>query len=699
MSTDGYRISFDIGGTFTDLVVLDEAAGQMKIAKVLTTPEDPAEAVIKGIVRLLDMQGIEPGAVSKAVHGATTLVTNIMLEGKGSRTGLITTEGFADVLEIRREMRYEVNDISPVFPPILVPRNLRKEVRERIGQDGRVLVELDADGVAEVVAELAGKGVKAIAVCLLHSYKNPTHEQEVGHIIREKAPHVLISLSSDILPQIREYERTSTTVINAYVQPKISEHLEEMAQRIRSLGVRGELYMMHSSGGIISARTAAQLPVKLIESGPAAGALAAVFYGQLTGLENILSFDLGGTSGKACLIDQGQPNLTTEFDVARVERFKKGSGYPIRIPVINLIEIGAGGGSIGHVDPRGLLKIGPESAGASPGPACYGLGGTEPTVTDADLVLGYLNPDYFLGGEMALDVDAAQRSIQEKIAGPLHMSVLEAACGIHRIVNENMATAAKVHVAEHGKDPRIYTLMAFGGAGPVHAREVARRLSITRMVSPLAAGTLAAIGLLVAPLAMDFVHSYPGKLEEIDWREVNAIYQEMREKGVAALREVGADPGQISLVKTADMRYAGQGREINVPIEVEDFSQASVDSLRQSFYATYQRLHSRVLMDVPIEVLNWRLVARASPPPVKMQRLEQGNQSLDAAIKGQRRAYFPEAKDYLQARVFDHYQLFPGARFEGPAIVEQRECTTVVGPGERVTVDPYLNLIISLNGG
>jgi N-methylhydantoinase A len=424
--------------------------------------------------------------------------------------------------------------------------------------------------------------------------------------------------------------------------------------------------------------------------------LAAVFYGQLIGLNNIISFDMGGTTAKACLIDEGKPTRTTDFEVARVHRFKKGSGLPIKTPVIDLLEIGAGGGSIAYIDEMGLLKVGPQSAGADPGPVCYGRGGTEPTVTDADLILGFLDPNYFLGGEMTLDVDASKRAIKEKVGDPLGISVVEAARGIHEIVNQNMATAAKIHVAEHGKDPRSYALIAFGGAGPVHVRGVAKHLYVTEIVSPLAAGVLSAMGLLIAPLAIDFVHSYVAKLENIDWQELRTIYQEMEMRGLAALQDAGVSPQDVSFTRSADMRYVGQGYEIEVPIGVEELDKSYLEEIKRSFYETYEELFDRYVTDVPIEALNWRLVASAPPSGVKLKAESPKRRNLEEALKGKRMVYYPDIEEYIETDVYDHYKLFPETRFTGPAIIEQRESTTVVGPGETVTVDPFLNLIIEL---
>lgn len=694
-----YRISFDIGGTFTDLVMLDGSNGNLGVAKVLTTPADPSQAVARGIHRLLEEQGITPDVLDYAVVGATTLVTNTLIEAKGARTGLITTLGFADVLEIGREVRYDVYQNAPRMPPPLVPRPLRKEVTERLDQDGHEVVPLDHSEALARVVELAAAGVEAIAVCLLHSYANPAHERAIGEIVAKRLPGVAVTLSSELLPQIREYERTVNTVLNAYLQPAISHHLSGLKKTIAGLGVQSPLYMMHGAGGVVSVETAASFPLKLLESGPAAGALAAVFYGRLTNTPNLLSLDIGGTTAKACLIEGERPNVTNDFEAARVDRFKRGSGYPVRLPAINLIEIGAGGGSISRVDAMGLLKVGPDSSGADPGPACYGRGGAQPTVTDADLVMGYLNPDFFLGGELRLDLGAAERAIGERLAKPLRLSLIECATGIHRVVNENMAAAARVHIAEHGKDPRDYTLIAFGGAGPVHARDVARRLGIRRVLVPHSAGVLSAIGLQVAPPALDFVKSYLTRVSRIDWVFLESLFARMTAQGVEALRRVGADPARVTRELAADMRYVGQGRELTVSLSEDLLAARQPGLLEQAFYAEYQRLYSRCLTDVPVEALNWRVVTRSPAPNVALAHRVAAGGTLADARKAPRRAYFYDVRDFVETAIYDHERLFPGANITGPAVIEQRASTTVAAPGDRVSVDAYLNLSIDLAEG
>ena len=505
------RLGVDVGGTFTDFVVFDPKSGSFSVGKTLTTPQDLALGIIRGTREAAERAGFEVRDISQVTYG-TTLVANLLLERKGVRVGLIATEGFRDVLETGTEQRYDMYDLTARRAEPLVPRNLRRTVRERVGWDGEVLVPLDPSSLDPILSTFEAYGVETIAVALLHSYRNPSHERMVREYLKDRYPQYGVSLSSEVAPEVREYPRTSTTVANAYVEPPLRGHLAEMEDGLRSLGFEGVIYMMLSEGGITTMEAARSFPVRLVESGPAAGAMAAAYYGEVLGYGDLLSFDMGGTTAKLCLITGGRPSRTTEFEVAREHRFKKGSGLILKVPAIDMIEIGAGGGSIAYVDLMGLMKVGPQSAGADPGPACYGLGGTEPTVSDADLVLGLLNPDYFLGGEMSLDPDSAQKAIETRLAGPMGMSVTRAAQGIHEVVNENMATAARMHASEQGLDIRGSALVAFGGAGPVHAYRVAKLLGISRVVCPLGAGVMSSIGMLAAPKSFDSVQSYISRL-------------------------------------------------------------------------------------------------------------------------------------------------------------------------------------------
>lgn len=690
-----FRAGIDIGGTFTDLTLVDDGSGQLWVGKVLTTPGDPSEGVHTGLQQLLADAGVPTAQVGNVVHG-TTLVTNAIIERKGAKTALLTTRGFRDAIEIAKESRYDVYDIFLELPRPLVPRRLRREVAERMMDDGSVFEPISAKDVEREVQALVREGVEALAICFLHSYVNPAHEHEAARIVRQIAPHLHMAVSSEVIPAIREYERASTTIANVYVQPLVSAYLRRLQDRLNGLGFAGSLLIMLSSGGVCTVDTARRFPVRLIESGPAAGALAASYFGELTGRRNLLSFDMGGTTAKACLIDGGKPMTAPDFEVARVYRFKKGSGLPLKTTVIEMIEIGAGGGSIARVDAMGLLKVGPDSAGASPGPACYGQGGTEPTVTDADLVLGYLDPGFFLGGKMKLDRAAAERAIRDRVGDPLGLDVTQAAWGVHQVVNENMANAARIHAVERGKDPRSYPLFAFGGAGPVHAYRVARILNLDTIIVPPGAGAASALGFLVAPLAFDFVRSAYFRLDQLDWAALNRVFGEMEAEGRDLLAASGVAAGDITVVRTAEMRYIGQGYEISVSIPTGSLSDGSLPSIRSSFEAEYQRLYNRLCPDVPVEALNWRVLVSGPRPQLHADWSGHRDRDERQALKGRRPIYLPEARDYVSCPVYDRYHLAPGARFAGPAVVEERESTFVVGPDAAVAVDQHLDLVVTL---
>ena len=680
-----YRVGVDIGGTFTDLLMVGED-GKAVIDKSLTTPDDPSAAVETVLARAMEEGVADPGERGELIHG-TTLVTNALIERKGAPTALLATGGFRDAVEIGNEQRYELYDLNLENPLPLVPRYLRFDIPERILVDGSVAQPLDEPYLRRLVAELHQKGIHALAVSYLHSYRNPIHEQRTAEIVGELAPQIRVSLSSAVVAEIREFQRTSTTIANVYVQELVADYLAELQKRLQRLSFSGTFFVMLSSGGIATVDTASRFPVRLLESGPAAGALAAAAAGVRAGHPDLLSFDMGGTTAKLCAIEDGQPLRTHEFEVNRMYRFRRGSGLPIKIPVIDMIEIGAGGGSIAHVDALGLLKVGPESSGADPGPACYGRGGEKPTVTDADLVLGYLDPDYFLAGKMQLDVEGARRALSQ-LGQPLGMDVEEVAWGIHQIVNENMANAARVHLGERGKDPRRLPMYAFGGAGPVHGYRVAEILHLPALISPLGAGVGSTFGLLVAPLAFDFVRSAYCKLDDLDWSFANSLLEEMSREGRALLESSGLGPEQVSYQRTADIRYVGQGHEVPVPLTEGALSVQHRASLTAAFEEVYQKLYARKGPDLPLEVINWRVVASGPRPQVNFAL----SSSQGEALKGSRSAYFPERGGFVSTPVYDRYALTAGTRFEGPAILEERESTLVLGARARAQVDDYLNL-------
>ncbi|HEY1372748.1 MAG TPA: hydantoinase/oxoprolinase family protein [Candidatus Binatia bacterium] len=689
-----YRVGVDIGGTFTDLLLIG-ADGRAVIGKTLTTPADPSLAVETALGRALAEGPAQSGERGTLVHG-TTLVTNAIIERKGAPTALLTTAGFRDALEIGREQRYELYDLNLEFPKPLVPRHLRFDVPERTAADGSILHPLDEKFVRRLAAELRDKGIKAIGVCYLHSFRNPAHERRTAEIIKEVAPQIRVSLSSEVVAEIREYQRTSTTVANVYVQERVADYLSELKRRLDAISFQGSFFVMLSSGGIATAETASRFPVRLLESGPAAGALAAAHLGARAGFKDLLSFDMGGTTAKLCAVEDGRPLKAHDFEVDRVYRFRKGSGLPVKIPVIDMIEIGAGGGSIARVDALGLLKVGPDSSGAEPGPACYGQGGMEPTVTDADLILGYLDAKYFLGGQMDLDVDAARRALS-RVAEKLKLTIEQVAWGIHQIVSENMANAARTHLGERGKDPRRMPLYAFGGAGPVHGYRVAEILHLPALVSPFGAGVGSTFGLLAAPLAFDFVRSAYSRLDGMEWSAANKLLNEMAAEGRAVLESSGLAASDISYERTADMRYVGQGHEVSVPLPNGTLGDSHSNEIQNRFEAVYRSLYGRKGPDVPLEVINWRVVA-AGPNPAMDFRLPQ-KANGGGVLKGKRRAYFPERGDYVETPVYDRYALAPGATFSGPAIVEERESTLIVGARGRGRVDDQLNIIVEFAGG
>ena len=687
-----YRVGIDIGGTFTDMLWVGED-GVAVIGKTLTTPGDPSLAVENALRTVLQASSAksERGTL---IHG-TTLVTNALIERKGAPTALLTTVGFRDAVEIGREHRYELYDLNLDLPKPLVPRHLRFDVPERIAADGTLIQALDEKFLRRLVSELSAKGIKAIAVSYLNSFRNPVHERRTAEIIGEVAPHIRVSLSSEVVAEIREFQRTSTTVANVYVQERVANYLAQLQARLDQIGFVGNFFIMLSSGGIATRDTASRFPVRLLESGPAAGALAAAQAGLLSGHQDLLSFDMGGTTAKLCVIEDGQPAKTHEFEVDRVYRFRKGSGLPVRIPVIDMIEIGAGGGSIARIDSLGLLKVGPDSSGADPGPVCYGLGGTEPTVTDADLVLGYLDADYFLGGKMQLDVEGARTALA-RLGTKLGMSVEQAAWGIHQIVNENMANAARAHLGERGKDPRRMPMYAFGGAGPVHGYRVAEILRLPAMISPFGAGVGSTFGLLSAPLAFDFVRSAYSRLDHLDWSFANRLLDEMAEEGRGVLERSGLSAEQISYKRSADMRYVGQGHEVAVMLPDGVLSAEHLSRISKLFNDAYRALYGREGPDVPLEVINWRVVASGPRPELNLKlptnRRREGN-----ARRGFRRAYFPEPGEYIETAVYDRYALDVGMEFIGPGIVEERESTLIVGARGKARIDERLNIVVELN--
>lgn len=695
----GYRAGIDIGGTFTDLVLLNDRSGELRLHKVLTTPADPAEGALRGLAELLEAHAVALADCDVLVHG-TTLVTNAVIERRGVPTGLLTTRGFRDILEMGKEQRYDIYDLFLRYPEPLVPRHRRLEITERVDRDGRVVRPLDEDEVLRAADELVAMGVQALAISFLHSYRKPEHELRAASLIREAHPELRVSVSSQVVPEIREFERTSTTVCNAYVQPLMDHYLSRLEAQLSARGFRGRFYLMQSSGGLVGTETARAFPIRLLESGPAGGAMVAAFLGRSIGLADLLAFDMGGTTAKICLVSDGRPDLAAGMEAARVHRFKRGSGLPVKAPVLDLMEIGAGGGSIASRSQLGLLQVGPRSAGAEPGPACYGRGGSEPTVTDACLLLGYLDPAYFLGGAMELDPGAAEDALC-RLARSMELSSPDAAWGIYQVACENMAGAARVHLIEKGRDPRRFPLIAFGGAGPLHAARVARALGAPEVVVPPVSGVASALGFLVAPVGFEFSRSMPAEVSSLEWPEVAALYADMEARARATMVEAGVAQTAIRFERRAEMRLSGQFHDIEVAVPDGELTARDSYRLVEAFEAEYDRLYHAVLPGYEPLVLNWRLRAFGPSPDFRLP---------DAAVlavsgahdagperpaRSERQAYFPETGP-VATPVYDRYRLRQGDRIAGPAIIEERESTTIVNPGDHLLLDAGGNLRITI---
>ncbi|HBE44433.1 MAG TPA: hydantoinase [Deltaproteobacteria bacterium] len=695
MKENCYRLGCDIGGTFTDFVLLNDETGEMITGKCLTTPQDPSDAVEEGIRALEKVAPNFVGKLDELIHG-TTLVINSIIERKGARTGLITTKGFRDVLELGREIRYAPYDIFAEFPMPLIPRRFRIEVDERVRSDGSILKPLNQEEARGAVRKLLQMGVESIAVCLINSFENPTHELMIKKIIKEEAPDISTSISYYVLPQIKEYERTSTTVTNAYVKPLTGRYLSRLADRLVSIGFKGKLFIMLSSGGVTSVETAAEFPVRVIESGPTAAVIAGQYYGKHFNIPEMFCFDMGGTTAKSCLIQKGVAGVVPTFEVGRVQRFMKGSGLTIQVPVVDLMEIGAGGGSIAKISKMGTLQVGPESSGADPGPICYGRGGVDPCVTDADLLLGYLDENYFLGGEMKLDKEGARSGMEERIARPLGVSFIQAIWGIHDLINETMAAAAKTHIAEKGGNPKIVTIAAFGGAGPVHAYGLAKKLGSSRLLVPPNAGVGSAMGFFTAPRAFDLLRSHKVSLSDSNFMEIEDIFRALEGDAAKILKKESADD-VIRYIRSLDMRFVGQGSEVNVLLPPGEFTKLKKDDIRHLFDDVYEKLYGRTYPDSEVEFINFKVRASLPERLLQLPRLKkQKGQNLKQAIKGKRLAYSHPAKDFVPYTVFNRYKLFPDASFQGPAIIEEKESTLIVGEGAYVRMDDFGFLWVEL---
>ncbi len=682
-SSPAIRLGVDIGGTFTDVAL--EVGDRRYTAKGLTTVRAPEAGVLAIVRAIIGEAGIKPGDVQLIIHG-TTLATNALIERKGAKTALLTTAGFRDVLEIRHENRFEQYDVNIDLPPPLVPRRLRLPIRERIDAQGNVLVPLDEASITRALDRIASQNIEAVAVGFLHSFTNPDHERRVGEAIARRLPQVAVSLSSDVSPEMREYERFSTACANAYLQPLIGSYLCKLARELEQSSFRCPMLLMTSGGGITTTETAIRFPVRLVESGPAGGAIFAACIARQHGLDHVVSFDMGGTTAKICFIDHGRPQTARAFEVARVYRFTKGSGLPLRIPVIEMVEIGAGGGSIAAIDSLGRIAVGPQSAGSEPGPVCYGRGGSEPTVTDADLVLGRVDPATFSGGKMRLDASAAQRAVAERIGAKLNLATEHAALGISEMVDENMANAARVHAIESGKDLRPRTLIAFGGAAPLHAVRVAEKLGISHILIPANAGVGSAVGLLRAPVAYEVVRGRLMRLSSFEPENANRLLANMRAEAEEIVRRGAAD-ARLAERRAVFMRYRGQGHEIAVELPVRAFNNADRAAITALFEDAYRRLYSRPIPGVDIEILSW--VVTISAPAQGELASAMPIRPSEPKPRGRRALFDSQAGEFQNVPIYWRGDLAPGAKIAGPAVIAEDDTSTVVSPLFEARLDKF----------
>jgi N-methylhydantoinase A len=684
-----YRLGCDIGGTFTDFVLVNNKTGEFYTNKCLTTPLDPSDAIEQGVKEIAKRLPGFMDNVEEIIHG-TTLVINAIIERKGAKTGLITTKGFRDILELGRERRYDAYDIFSEYPEPIVPRTDRTEIDERMKFDGTILKDVDEKEALAILDQFKKDGIKSIAVCFINSYGNPLNEKKIKELLEKEAPEIFLSASFEVLPEIKEYERTCTTAVNAYVKPITYWYLNKLVNRLGAIGFGGKLFIMLSSGGITSVDTAKQFPVRIIESGPTAAVIASQHYGKMFDIKDMFCFDMGGTTAKSCLIQDGHAGLVSTFEVDRVQRFKKGSGLPIQVPVVDLMEIGAGGGSIAKISNLGLLQVGPESAGADPGPACYKLGGDNPTVTDADLVLGYLDPDFFLGGTMDLYIELSKKAIQDKIATPLGTTMVEAAFGIHDLINETMASAAKTHIAEKGGNPNLITISAFGGAGPVHTYGLSKKIGASAILVPPLAGVGSALGFFTAPVAFDMSRSHRVVIEEADFNAIETLFNELESESAKTLEGDQKQKGdKILFQRTLLMRFVGQGAEIDLAVSNQDFNDFSKQEIRSMFHEEYKRLYGRTSKGSPIEFVTFKIRASLPKKPFSISKLTNKNIDIQTCIKGQRKAFSVIKKEYIPFTVYDRSKLFANAAFSGPAIIEERESTIVIGEDTNARVDDF----------
>ena len=672
MRTDSIRIGVDIGGTFTDVVL--ECGAEQYSTKVLTTYAAPEDAIITGMHQVCEKAGVKPSQIEQIIHG-TTLATNALIERRGAKTALITTEGFRDVIEMRTESRFEQYDLNLSLPDPLLPRQMRFTVPGRMSAKGEILVDLDRKDVEAVVERIAKAGFESVAVGLIHSYLNAAHEELVREVVAEKLPHVSVSISSEVSPQMREYERFNTVVANAYIKPLMASYLGRLEYRLRGEGVDCRIFLMHSGGGIISIQNAAEFPVRLVESGPAGGAVFAAHIAARYGLDKVLSFDMGGTTAKICLINHQTPKTSRVFEVARSYRFKKGSGMPISIPVIDMVEIGAGGGSLAHVDSMQQIRVGPESAGSEPGPACYGQGGTRPGVTDADLILGKLDPENFAGGSIKLDQDNSKIVLAKHVGDILEMDAVESAFGVAEVVDENMANAARVHAVENGEDLSEYTMIAFGGAAPLHAARLCEKLGVERLLVPPGAGVGSAIGFLRAPFSFEANRSVYMKLSDFDAEKIKVLLTDLRDEATGFVRTCD-EASQILSEFKVYMRYTGQGWEIPIPLQEDQALKPDAAIFESRFKEEYTKLFGRPVAGMDIEITVWSV--NATTPRKQVLLIPQTDGNATVVSTGTRHVFDAAVGTHLKANVIDRGAMTAGQRAIGPAVLAEAETTIIV---------------------
>ena len=684
------RLAADIGGTFTDVVLESEAGFQS--TKVLTTLNQPEIGVMQGIDELLRLSNIEPGQITHVIHG-TTLGTNTVIERKGAKTAFLTTEGFRDILEMGYEKRFDHYDIYLEKPPPLVPRKYRLPVRERISAEGKVLVELDQNQVLQTIRFLKEEEIEAVAVGFLHAYAHPVHEQKVRDLILSELPGLSVCLSSEVCPEMREYDRFSTTCANAYIRPLVSGYLERLEKLFAEAGFGCSIHLMMSGGGWTNLQTASKFPIRLLESGPAGGAIMAAGVARECELDEVLSLDMGGTTAKICLIRDGVPESSRSFETARVYRDQKGSGLPLRVPVIELVEIGAGGGSIARVDAMNRIRVGPRSAGSEPGPASYGLGGGEPTVTDANLLLGNLNPEYFGGGKITLNLDLAEKAVNQRIAGMLELDKHWASLGILETVDENMANAAKVHAVERGRVLNRHAMIAFGGGAPLHACRIARKLGIERVIIPKGAGVGSALGFLRAPMSFEVVRSFKTQFSHFELEQVNRILEEMSREAHSMNLRQNAGSEETVEERKVDVRYLGQGHELTIPINPGKLSTKDVEELREKFEELYHQIYGLNLPEMEVEAISWSVTVKSPEATTSQKNSEGMDQTVPEAI-GLREVFDTNLERLEQAKVYNRSDLCAGQSIHGLCVIQEPETTVIVPQGFIGWMNPLGHIIL-----